>query len=233
MLQEWASQHGETASSAAALLQPMRWVRRPRYRCASSTSACLKAGAEARDGHQAIREKFVMGYRSVRGRPLKSHPGQPISGGLRRAAGSGQPREKQGMKQYFVRLVYVSNAETEIDSGALRGILAGASENNAKLGITGMLCAGRMQFLQALEGPERSLLALYARIAADTRHRDVSLLSIELAAERMFPRWSLGHVSGPASVHAALLDRRLLQTSNDRLNDLLRECVGELKGAAL
>lgn len=135
------------------------------------------------------------------------------------------------MRQYFLRLVYASNATSEVNPGVLDAILQTATRHNSQCGITGVLCSGPNQFLQVIEGPERQVLDLYTRITADPRHRDAALLHIELGADRMFPQWSMGHVRGPASVYGAFVNLRHLDDGRKRTAEILRACLAELRGS--
>jgi hypothetical protein len=70
--------------------------------------------------------------------------------------------------------------------------------------VTGVLCFSGGVFLQALEGGRSAVNQLYLKIAADTRHRDVVLLSYEEIGERRFAGWSMGQVN-MARLNPALL----------------------------
>jgi hypothetical protein len=50
-------------------------------------------------------------------------------------------------------------------------------------------------FLQALEGERGQVTRLYARIAADPRHKDLELIHCEGINERRYGEWSMAHVS--------------------------------------
>lgn len=135
----------------------------------------------------------------------------------------------------LLRLVYVSISDAVIERSALERILARSQTHNVLAGITGVLCAGRRHYLQVLEGPQRGVMELYLRIAADPRHREVALLSIELVAERMFAEWSMGqvHVADVTSdVHVQLLAQRRLQVSRQHVADLLQRFVRTLREKA-
>lgn len=75
--------------------------------------------------------------------------------------------------------------------GALLGIMDHARDRNSASGITGMLCYGSGQFLQALEGERQAVSDLYHRIAPDLRHTSCQLISVFEIAERAFPEWSM------------------------------------------
>ncbi|MEO8836066.1 MAG: BLUF domain-containing protein [Caldimonas sp.] len=97
----------------------------------------------------------------------------------------------------LVRLLYASRTAKTVNADALGAILKRSKENNAGLGVTGVLChcANAQLFLQVLEGGRSAVSALYNRIAQDERHCDVVLLSYEEIGERSFSSWSMGQVS--------------------------------------
>ena len=104
----------------------------------------------------------------------------------------------------LVRLLYASRATDQIDQDALHNILRQSRRHNPALGVTGVLCFSGGVFLQALEGSRSAVNQLYLKIAADTRHREVVLLSYEEIGERRFAGWSMGQVN-MARLNPALL----------------------------
>jgi len=104
----------------------------------------------------------------------------------------------------LVRLMYASRATDAVDQEALLAILRQSKAGNATLGITGVLCFSEGIFLQVLEGGRMQVNALYNRIAADKRHRDVVLLTYDEIGERSFAGWSMGQVN-LARLNPALL----------------------------
>ena len=88
----------------------------------------------------------------------------------------------------LVRLTYASRAAQAIDEPLIKGICEIASSRNASQGITGVLVTqqGQDVFLQVLEGSRTEVNALYASIARDLRHRDVTLLAYEEIEQRHF-----------------------------------------------
>ena len=95
----------------------------------------------------------------------------------------------------LVRLMYASRAAEGLKPEALSAILKKSTTGNPKYGITGVLCFSGEVFLQVLEGGRSQVSALYNRIAADPRHREVVLLSYEEIAERRFAGWAMGQVN--------------------------------------
>ncbi len=90
------------------------------------------------------------------------------------------------------QLGYASAASVEFSPEDLVALLAKARENNAKLGITGMLLYHEGSFIQVLEGDQTAVEKLYNHIAKDPRHVDAMLLFRGMAAERSFDKWTMG-----------------------------------------
>ena len=107
----------------------------------------------------------------------------------------------------LVRLMYASRASGAIDQETLAAILKKSKAHNPTVGVTGalMLCPASGVFLQVLVGGRVAVNALYNRIAADARHRDVVLLSYEEIDERRFAVWSMGQVNMQRQNPALLL----------------------------
>ena len=90
------------------------------------------------------------------------------------------------------RLIYRSIATDEfVSNEMLRDLENSASQKNAGQGITGLLALAGNVFVQVLEGESAEVNALYHRIAADSRHGDVQLLSFESAVTPLFGDWSM------------------------------------------
>ncbi|MBL8132415.1 MAG: BLUF domain-containing protein [Anaerolineae bacterium] len=89
-------------------------------------------------------------------------------------------------------LVYVSFAAHDLSDEELKDILKVARETNQQLGITGMLLYRDGFFIQVLEGDEDKVKALFARIAADPRHRNVLTVHTGQVESRRFPDWTMG-----------------------------------------
>lgn len=94
----------------------------------------------------------------------------------------------------LVRLIYASRAAAAVNPEGLLAIFRQSKQNNPRLGITGLLCHSDGVFMQALEGGRDAVNQLYHRIAADTRHGQMLLLSYEEIAERRFACWAMGQV---------------------------------------
>jgi len=88
--------------------------------------------------------------------------------------------------------LYSSKAVKAFTQDQLLELLARSRENNAKLGVTGMLLYKNAEFMQVLEGAELTVLRLVAKIEQDPRHKSVSKLLIGHSSERQFPFWYMG-----------------------------------------
>ncbi len=91
--------------------------------------------------------------------------------------------------------MYASRAQGAVDQEELVNILRQSKLHNPQSGVTGVLCFSAGIFLQVLEGGRGAVNKLYNRIAADSRHTDVQLLSYEEIGERRFAGWSMGQVN--------------------------------------
>lgn len=90
-----------------------------------------------------------------------------------------------------IRLIYASDAHDELVYRDFLTIMERAGEANRALSITGILCYGGGQFLQALEGERVVVNALYHHIVRDARHEHCQLLRVEDISEREFGDWSM------------------------------------------
>ena len=93
-----------------------------------------------------------------------------------------------------VRVLYVSRAVGPQTTTVTAAILATAQAFNQAHGISGVLCQGQGLYLQVLEGERSAVHALYARIVADTRHKDVEMLQLEEITERRYAGWAMALV---------------------------------------
>ena len=95
----------------------------------------------------------------------------------------------------LVRLLYASRCAEGTCAGVIDAILQQARRHNPELGLTGVLCHGGDVFMQVLEGGRAEVNRMYAQIARDSRHRDVTLLHLEEIAERCYASWTMGQVN--------------------------------------
>ena len=137
------------------------------------------------------------------------------------------------MKTY--RIIYASTAARPFGPAELDRLLMQARIYNFSEGIGGLLLRAGAQLLQVLEGPEPAVAELYARIAADPRHRAVRTLEAAVVRGVLFPHASLGFAEAEPAALARLtayldpLHRRALlpQGYDDQeiIADLLLEFV--------
>ena len=90
------------------------------------------------------------------------------------------------------QLVYASTAVKLFSGSELLELLPHYREKNLRLGITGLLLYKHGSFMQALEGEEETVRALYDTIREDPRHHHVLTLMALPVAARQFPNWSMG-----------------------------------------
>jgi hypothetical protein len=96
----------------------------------------------------------------------------------------------------MLQLAYISTAKGPVDQALLDEILSVSRRNNMPAGVTGLLVSGGRRFLQVLEGPDQAVLATYARVQSDPRHRGFVLIGCEQVSERAFGEWSMAHRQG-------------------------------------
>lgn len=92
-------------------------------------------------------------------------------------------------------LIYLSRATQPFGDDDLKTLLAQARHNNAALHVTGMLVYGNGQFAQIIEGEQRTLEELYARLQRDPRHAQVTKFADKAIAARSFGEWSMAYQS--------------------------------------
>lgn len=97
------------------------------------------------------------------------------------------------MKIYH--LLYLSDQSTQMTLSGLQQILDVSTRNNKSNAITGMLIYRSPHFLQCLEGDEEIVMALFSKLAKDSRHTNVKLILTFTDEERMFPLWNMGSVT--------------------------------------
>jgi len=96
------------------------------------------------------------------------------------------------MPSELIHCVYTSASSRAFETQELSELLEVARENNAKLGLTGMLLYAQGSFFQVLEGQADVVDALYAKIERDKRHEQVTLVIREPIPRRYFDVWTMG-----------------------------------------
>ena len=94
------------------------------------------------------------------------------------------------------RISYISKFARPLTRDEVSKLAADAADKNQAIGVTGMLMSSGGIFYQVLEGPVDAVDDLFKRIAADSRHRDVLVLSThEDVEDRQFPTWAMKKVN--------------------------------------
>jgi hypothetical protein len=88
-------------------------------------------------------------------------------------------------------LIYKSHCKDLANWDLVNSILASSTRNNPENDITGVLVATETHFLQVLEGEFEVLNLIFERIARDTRHDTVQLISFTEIKERQFSDWAM------------------------------------------
>lgn len=116
------------------------------------------------------------------------------------------------------RLAYVSRPRPNLSLVEIPRIVAICRSHNAADGITGVLLFTGLDFAQLIEGEPDMVAALWARIQADDRHRDLVTFIDERAPQRWFPDWRVGFPSDSVLVAqiAAWREGRRLWTEAER-----------------
>ncbi|WNM58090.1 BLUF domain-containing protein [Candidatus Nitrospira allomarina] len=98
----------------------------------------------------------------------------------------------------MIQITYLSSATRAMSQGDLEDILKTARENNARLGITGMLLYGNKTFIQILEGEEGVVDELVKTIKRDPRHTNFQIVKKKPIDQHEYADWSMGfkRVSG-------------------------------------
>ena len=103
------------------------------------------------------------------------------------------------------QLLYHSQATPLPSLPYLRDILLHSQRYNADHHITGLLLCSEGHFVQLLEGPEADVLALFAIIKADRRHKQVQMVSQGAVRQRHFAQWEMGFGQVAASALTQLI----------------------------
>lgn len=104
-------------------------------------------------------------------------------------------------------LIYISIADDALTPADIKRILETSKINNAKKGITGLLCFDGQRFLQLLEGPKETVKELYQIVAQDKRHKHIELIHFEDIVERTFSRWQMAFKGAPERLLTILTDQ--------------------------
>lgn len=120
----------------------------------------------------------------------------------------------------LIHRIYTSIAVSEIAPAELEAILETSRINNRAADVSGMLLYSDRSFFQVLEGTEEAVDAVFARIAADPRHRDLRTLVQEPITKRGFADWAMGHAEASEAEFAELAGVQDIQAASTFLATL-------------
>jgi len=89
------------------------------------------------------------------------------------------------------RLIYRSRSKEKITWDLVREIMHTSDVHNSETGISGVLLATNSHFLQVLEGPYEKVNETFMRIACDSRHTEIKLVSFNVIDARIFESWGM------------------------------------------
>ena len=92
------------------------------------------------------------------------------------------------------RLAYVSRPQPDLPVTEIPRIVAVSRANNLRDGLTGVLVYTGADFAQLMEGPEHIVANTWSRVAADKRHRDISIVLDETNHQPWFRDWRMGYL---------------------------------------
>lgn len=131
-------------------------------------------------------------------------------------------------------LVYISDSRIDstnppiISLQAVDDILAVARERNAAVDVTGALLFTEGRFVQVLEGERDKVHEVFNRIAADTRHTEVEILSAQYSDRRRFKEWSMAFVGDNEALQVKFADAPLAALGKRPAGDALLDFMLEL-----
>jgi len=88
-------------------------------------------------------------------------------------------------------ITYFSSTTRPFTSRELVALLAQCREQNARIGITGMLLYKDGEFMQVLEGTPSIVRRKFLSIRLDDRHENVTVIRDEAVDSRQFSDWSM------------------------------------------
>lgn len=93
------------------------------------------------------------------------------------------------------RCIYASTLSADITADAapevLREIERQSADNNLRKRVSGILLSTDRQFVQILEGSNRSLSGLIQALYGDPRHSHMVLMEFVAVERRVFPEWTM------------------------------------------
>lgn len=87
-------------------------------------------------------------------------------------------------------ILYASHASKDLDTSALTSLAQKANHYNSNHDITGALWFDGEHFVQILEGPPKTVMALFDHIKSDKRHHGLLKFYAGYRETRIFSEWS-------------------------------------------
>ena len=97
----------------------------------------------------------------------------------------------------LIELVYVSSATRDVTEEQLKTILTASRDQNAKVGVSGVLLYHDGTFFQYLEGTSEAVEQVFGRISASSLHSGIIELVRGPIDHRNFAEWSMGFTHSP------------------------------------
>lgn len=119
-----------------------------------------------------------------------------------------------------MQLIYHSTASELMSERSLEQLLTKSRENNKANNISGMLIYDDGSFIQVIEGSEKDLNLLLAKLYKDTRHKNFVEMNREYIEKRDFAEWSMGFRHSK-DLNEEAFTSILQLSSNERLNKLM------------
>jgi len=91
------------------------------------------------------------------------------------------------------QLAYISTIGLHMREQDIEDILQVSRSNNRRDGITGLLVADGVRFLQVLEGEQAQVEAAFNRISGDERHFGIFALARKEVDAREFGEWDMAY----------------------------------------
>lgn len=113
------------------------------------------------------------------------------------------------------QVVYISQATREFTEAELDALVKVAHDNNKKYGITGAMLYLESAFIQVIEGQDSDVTRLLEQLRADTRHRDIRIVSDNVVPARNFQNWSMGIIRPPQEEKTLVRDELRLASAID------------------
>lgn len=132
------------------------------------------------------------------------------------------------------RIKYISRFARPLAEADVEAIVRQAVTNNRRDQVTGILMASGDLFFQIVEGPDAAVDALFAKILADPRHRDVLTLRVEQGEKlsRLFPGWQMGKFDLGAASGARTEPLKAILAAVHRQGAILEDLTAALERAA-